>query len=513
MKTKAIAVQTLILCLIAIFVSGLSSCTSSSDDDSSITETSATISGTLTFTSTEIDARLSKVISSTSLDNYLLWVQNRASKRVHFVELDSNGSFSLPITLTDQSLGKNYILGLVQEEPLEFIGTIYKSSTEDASVAYTGFEIEGDVDDISIEFDLNNLHGLISNLEELASVNINEDLQTRIDGERPVGANNAGKGTESRTPDLNTANSIDQDEDGVPDIFDAMNNGQDYDNTDLDNSDESVVYSDSLISAIMFTNLKIDEEFESSYTVTDNAVIVIEVVPVSGANIASIVSDLRHSNFNDAVLHNLPDNYTDVNEEYPSENTPWSDENYTLYEATDSNGETRWTVLFKPENNDFESGNLVRLEVTLDSGDVEYYFVGFNFKFESIVDSTTTAWTDGAGEVNNPYDIPATGNLELTWDLPEDEDGNALSGLTMQLEIFYYDTDQAQIGSMEVYSISGEDATSVTLPSEYIDITPTPSYIQLDINARYPYGDNSSNKVYFRRDTWSEHVQEGEPSS
>ena len=510
MNLKKMALYSLNLFIIAFVITNLSSCSSSSSSSSTTTTSEAEVSGTLSFVeSTQVDSRQMKVISEAiDPENYILWLQNRASSRVHFIDLDENGDFTLPVTLSDQTLGKNFILGIVQKEPLTYVGTIYKTSTENTDIAYTGFDIEGSISDLDIEFDLNKFHGLIQNMDDISSLNVNTDLQTRLDDESPVGVSNAGKGSASKTGSLNSANTIDKDEDGVPDIFDAMNDGQNYDNADENNKYESVLFSDSLVSAIMFTNLKIDEENEDSLTVTDSAVVVIEVVPASGAAIASIVSDLRHTHFNDSTLDRLPSSYTEV-DPYGTEGTLWSASSYQLYEALTSDGDTRWTVLIKPNNNDFESGDLVRLKVTLDSGAIEYYFVGFNFKFESIVDSTTTTWISGAGEHNNPYEISPTGDLDVTWTLPTDEDENDILGLSYQFELFYYDTDENQIDSMVAYTLSGTDITSGTLPASYIDSkTPTPSFIQLDINARFPYGDNSANKVYFRRDGWPEHVQE-----
>lgn len=502
----------LVLCGIVILFTMLTGCSSNSSNDSS-TQSEATLSGSISFVNnTQNSNRLNSIISEgVDPENYILWLQNRGSGRVHFIDLDENGEFTLPVTLSDQTLGKNFILGVVQKEPLTYIGTIYQTSSSNSELGYTGFDIEGSISDLAIEFDLNNFHGLVQNIDTISSLNVNTDLKVRLDNTAPSGASNAGKGAHSKTTELNSVNSIDKDEDGVPDIFDAMNDGQHYDNANENNKVESTLSSDSLISAIMFTNLKIDEANEDDYTVTESAVVVIEVVPAPGSSITSIESDLRHTHFNDSTLDRLPSSYTEV-DTYGAENSLWSDSGssgYTLYKALTPTSETRWTVLIKPNNNDFESGDLVRLKVTLASGDIEYYFVGFNFKFESIVDSTTTAWTSGAGERNDPYEIPETGDLDLTWTLPQDEDGNDILGLSYQFELFYYDTDENQIDSMTVYELPGEDITSGTLPSAYIDAkTPTPSFIQLDINARFPYGDNSANKIYFRRTGWPAHTHE-----
>ena len=63
-----------------------------------------------------------------------------------------------------------------------------------------------------------------------------------------------------------------------------MNDGKEIDNLSAENKTEGATLTDSLESSIMFMNLKIDYEDSETYTVTNNAIVVLEVVPRSSSS-------------------------------------------------------------------------------------------------------------------------------------------------------------------------------------------------------------------------------------
>ena len=142
---------------------------------------------------------------------------------------------------------------------------------------------------------------------------------------------------------------MDPDQDGRPNIFDGMNNGQELDNLNVENKTEGATLTDSLESSIMFMNLKIDYEDSETYTVTDNAIVVLEVVPRSSSLISSIriaeltstsgTSRLIHTNYENSLIEQLPNGFTEV-DTYPTEGTLWSANDYKLFKATNMEGET-----------------------------------------------------------------------------------------------------------------------------------------------------------------------------
>jgi hypothetical protein len=254
----------------------------------------------------------------------------------------------------------------------------------------------------------------------------------------------------------------------------------------------------------MFMNLKVDQASESSYTVTDNALLVIEVRAHSPSDIQSVEVDLLHDSFENATLDKAPDGYTVLSGSHTEDSNWFDGTSYPLYKMQNLEGEIVWTVLFKPGNNNFTPGSLVRLKVTLADSTVEYYLAAINFKFSSIPDNTTS-FTSGVGSRDVPYVVPATGDVTLTWAAPQDEDGLDLEDLEYSLEFFYYDSSEAQVGDRAVQDV-GDDILTATIPAatldEYQDESSPPAYIQVDITARYPYGDNSANKIYIKRSDW-----------
>jgi len=473
----------------------------SGSSNSALNVSSVTVEGTVSLSNLGGNS-----LGTQSIDheNYMLWVQNRYTKRVYSVDLDENGDFELPLGVADnQDLGNNFIFCLIKKDPLTFAGTIMKPVSGNYS---SGIEIDQNVSNFDISFDLSNYIAIMSSPPE--TVRFDPDVNVRVESDMPVGADNAGKGEDSETSSLNQINTIDRDEDGVPDIFDAMNNGQDLDNTDEDNKLESAIFSDTLESVVMFMNLKVDEEYESTYTVTDSATVVVEVVPVDASEIDTIEVDLLHTSFQSATFDRVPGGYTAL-ESGHTEGDTWlqSGQRKLIKMRNTANGNIVWQVIIRPGNNNFNPGSLMRIKVTKTDSSVEYYFTSINFKFQSIVDHTTTGYLSGDGSRSNPYVIPATGNLTLDWNAPQDETGSDLTGLEYSFEFFFYDnaTPENQIGSRQVQTL-GDDVYTGAIPAATLDThassTPSPSMVQIDITSRYEYGDNSANKIYVKRTDW-----------
>lgn len=505
MKTKQI-LNYLLSIAIVLVITGCSN--SSSSTSSSTSYSTVTVAGTVTVDSGISGAMIAngKLLPSASIaqDNYLIWAQNRASNRVYFTELDENGDFSLPVEVADSGdLGSNFMFCIIQKDPLAFLGTIMKSSTENMS---SGFKINSNVSNFSVNFDTSKRGAVLSSTPD--EITIDTSQEVRVDNNnKPLGADNAGKGLASKTGSLNSNNTIDPDQDGVPNIFDAMNNGTDIDNKNESNKYESSLGSDALKSVIMFMNLKVDEEMEDSYTVTDSAVIVIEAIASDPNDIQSIEADLMHTSFKNSTLDRVPGGFTAIDSGH-TENSNWlQGGTYPLYKMQNASGDIVWTVLLKPGNNSFNPGSLVRLKVTLTDSSVEYYFTSINFKFSTIVDHTTSGFLSGDGSRDNPYVVPSTGNVTLNWTAPLDEDGDTLEDLEYSLEFFFYDnsTPENQVGSHQVQEI-GDDIYTGIIPAATIDQydseSPAPSFMQIDITCRYPYGDNSANKIYLKRNDW-----------
>jgi hypothetical protein len=430
--------------------------------------------------------------------DYYLWIQNRATKQVFFAEVALDGTFSLPIGVSTATQGDDFFVGVVSKDPLEFIGPVTLMTS--GSVGSTGMIVDTNISGVTMNFNLTNKTGTLDPAAG-SGVTLNADMEVRLSNGTPVGAGNDGKGAAAMISTLNSSNTIDRDQDGMPDMFDAMNNGQELDNSVDGSWVDMTAQTTKMDKGIMFMNLKIDNALSSSYTVTNDAVIVLEFLPQNASNISLIKALRLHTNYTACQISRLPGGFTEV-DPYPSTGTLWSADSYKLYKATNQSGSTVWTVLLTPKNNSFAPGQLVLIEATYTNGTKDYFWMSVNFKFERIPSDTTT-WTSGNGSQTTPYVIGTTGGTTLTYTAPLDETGNALTGIEYSLELFFYDANHMQVGDRQVITI-GEDVMTATLTEAQIEqyASLSPKSMQIDITARYPYGDNAARKIYVKRSNW-----------
>jgi hypothetical protein len=469
-------------------VAGLiSGCGNSGDSDT--TYTSKNFSGVISLTNVSSDEPTS---------NFMLWIQNRGSKRVYYTDINNDGSFTLDVEVSeDLSSGADFFAGIVQKEPFKFLGPI--TFPIRGSEAGTGLKFNGDVSGVAVDFDVSKGIGEIST-ENAVNLGVDAAFKTRISGGKPVGVGNNGKGSGSFTDSLNTANTIDQDEDGIPDMFDAMNNGRDLDNKLENGFADMTAHSGLFSKGSMFMNMKVDEG--SSFSVTDNASVVLQLQSDFPSNISSIKAKLVHTNYQSATIDKFPNGFTQV-DTYPTEGSLWSSGSFRLYKSLNLEGKTVWTVFIKPGNNSFGPGQLILLEVTKTTGKKEYLWMSLNFKFTDILTDASTWSLGGDGTRNNPYIIPDTGDLTLSYLAPKDESGNDLTDVKYSFEMFFYDSGDQQVGSRQVINV-GKDILTGTLTAAQLDLyaSSNPKYVQIDLTGSYPYGDNAALKVYVKRASW-----------
>ena len=463
----------------------------------------------------------------------MIVIQNQVSNRIYISQIDDNGTFNFDENGSDNKFieyvddsngyGSHFMAMLLTKSPLKVVATAYVENN--SSEGFSGLEITNNIES-GLNFVVNeDNHQMTISQESINALNgisYDEDFKVRLNSNKPVGADEFGKATIAEATSTSQLNKLDPDQDGRPNIFDGMNDGQELDNLNVENKTEGATLTDSLESSIMFMNLKIDYEDSATYTVTSNAIVVLEVVPRSSSSISSIrvaeltstsgSSRLIHTNYQNSLIEQLPNGFTEV-DAYPTEGTLWSANDYKLFKATNMEGSTVYTTLIRPNNNDFEPGDLVLLEVNLTDGSKEYYFNSINFKFQTIPVDTTT-WTHGGdGSNGNPFNILDTGGRVFSWDNPDDETSGELTGLDYQFEIFYYKQNSEgncdphpdnQLGNMLIISDRESGTTDKNDISEAeIDAQGSDTKcIQVDIAGSYPYGDNSALKYYIKRQSW-----------
>lgn len=477
----------------------------SSDDTTSSDTTTDTSTDTHILSGTlSIEGANRKETSSP----YIM-IQNQETSAVYYTQVDSDGSFSVDIDATDSDTSDIYFIGLINDDPFEFAGPVVDYLSDDSS-ANSGIIIDADYSDIDITFDSDNS---LASLSEDSPLAVADDYTLQLIDGAPSGVDSSGKGEASQTTTVSTTNLLDPDEDGVPNIFDAMDDGQNLDNTDADNAIAAVGDSSVATSAIMFMNYKIPVTDTELATITDNAIITIEVTVNDAAAIDSIIGHTVHSNYAAATISPFPVGFTEI-DTYPATNSAWSDSSFSLYHAQNFDGDDIWTVFIAPGNNDFNTGDLIMLEATLTDGTSEYYWVSINFKFESfeLVEDDTNFIFGGDGSVTDPYCILNTGGRVFYWSAPTDETGADLLGLQYDLELFYLygTTPETTINPTDpqFYEI-GEDVyyDNTTITEAVIDLyndeSPSTNVLQVDIKGSYEYGDNTALITFMSRENWN----------
>ena len=505
------------------------SCGKNSSNSNTYTYNSVTLTGTIS----DASSGSSSLAISGSETDYLIMAQNQISNRIYLTQIESDGTFkfnsegaihtSIETVDHPSGHGDHFMFTLIKKDPLELKAIAFQEDS--TSEGYSGIKIDTSLSE-SIQFAYSESdHKITVSETQLNSVNgisINKDFKVRLSNGKPVGIDDFGKSEISKTTDKSSSNILDPDQDGRPNIFDGMNDGANIDNLSEANKTEAATISDSIESSIMFMNLKIDYEDKDSFTVTDNAVIVLEVKPKSTASISSIrVAELNisssgsirllHTNYKTAVIEKIPNGFTAI-DTYPAENSNWSDNDYKLFKATNMTDEVVYTVLIKPKNNNFKPGDLILLEVNLTDGTKEFYFNSLNFKFQTIPTDQTNWTHGGSGSSNDPFKILDSGGRTFTWDNPLDETGIGLSGLSYKFEVFYYKETsgacspnyEAEIINMVIISDreSGVTDKNDISESEIDQAGSTTKCIQLDIAGSYPYGDNAALKYFIERNSW-----------
>ena len=484
-------------CLVLFVLVMLVGC-GNSDIDSSGELTSFNVSGSI----------------SGAVSGLQLLLQNQDTEAVYLATVEENGSFSVDVgTHAENDAGNVFFVSIISNN--RYVGAVVDTyETADTEVS-TGISIASSETDLVIGFDANKGVGILSDNDN--TITFNSTFKTRLSSEKPVGMGSVGKGALSKTTTLELGNKLDKDQDGVPNLFDAMDNGEDLDNTNITTSVAAIAGSAVVSQAIMFMNYKIDVGATDT-TMTNNANITIEVKANDASRITSIVADSVHAHYASSTTTLLPIGFTAI-DSFPSQGTLWSDTGNALYHAQNMAGEDIWTVFLKPNNNDFVAGDLIRLKATLTDGSEEYYWVTIHFKFEdSQLPVDFASWTDGgSGTTTDPYCILDTGGRVFNWAAPRDSSGGSLSGLDYAIELFYLENASPESvvheGVAHVYDL-GEDVTysdgtgDNPLTQAHIDLyesaSPSPNLLQVDIKASYEYGDNTALKIYLARKKWGE---------
>ena len=292
MVTNGFSVYRIFAIVFLGFLLSFLGCSESDDGDSTIELTTYNFSGSV----------------AGSVSGLQLLVQNQDTEKVYVADVESDGSFSVDVgTHEENEAGNVFFVSMVSDN--RYVGAVvadYDSADIEVS---TGVVIVGSETDLNIDYDATKGVGVLSDSDN--TVTLNTVFKTRLNSEKPVGIESVGKGTSSQTSSLELANKLDKDQDGVPNIFDAMDNGQDLDNTDINTSTAAITGSSVVTQATMFMNYKIEKD-DADASVTRDALITIEVKASDASRITSIVADSVHAHYENSVTAQFPDGFEDL---------------------------------------------------------------------------------------------------------------------------------------------------------------------------------------------------------
>ena len=447
--------------------------------------------------------------SSTSSPSFKVFMQNQSTKKVYTTDVDSSGTFSMDIEYDDsQSDGDVFHMALLDKDSLSYLATGVESVATNATNANTGISIQEDVTDLVIDYDDSKSYAVASSATNM--IDFDPDYVSRVDSDEILGVASNGKGASTVTASVSSINKLDPDQDGVPNIFDSMDDGARLDNT-IGSTRQAAVAGSSVASyASMFMNYKIEYIASQSSTITDNAIITIEVKASDASAISSIVADSVNVNYQNSTFAQFPVGFTQI-DTFPAQGTRWDTTGYSLYHAQNMDGEDIWTAFLFPKNNAFDVGDMIRLKATLTDGTVEYYYVSINFKFQDFQLSTdSTTWIHGgSGSKSDPFCILDTGGRVFSWSAPKDELGADLVDVNYQLEFFFYENASVESvvheGIAHVQDV-GIDTYNTSVTESFIDTyesaSPSPNILQVDITSSYEHGDNTAVLIYMARPKW-----------
>ena len=504
--------------ILCVIISALTfSCSDSSSDSttsSSSNLSSVAVSGQLNLTTSNPGPRLYFNTNSVSdASNVKMFLQNQITKKVYTTEVDSDGKFSFNVEVDDtEANGDVFHMGLLNKDTLSYLATGVQSVATNATSATTGVSIQNAVTDLVVDYNAAKSYAVASSASN--KIEFNSNYKSRLNSDTIVGIASNGKGSVSVTASVSSINKLDPDQDGLPNIFDAMDDGSKLDNRVSSTRTSAVAGSSVASHASMFMNYKIEYTASRSATITDNAIITIEVAASNPASISSIVADLVHTNYQNAEFAQFPIGFTAI-DTFPSQGTSWSSTGYKLYHAKNMDAQDVWTTLIYPKNNAFDVGDRIRLKATLTDGTIEYYYLSINFKFNDFqLSSDGTNWIHGgSGSKADPFCILDTGGRVFSWNAPKDETGADLTGLNYQLESFFYETTAPEsvvhTGTTHVQDV-GIDTYYSQLTEAFIDTyetnTPSPNILQVDIKSSYEHGDNTAILIYMTRKKWGSNL-------
>ncbi|MDH5541368.1 MAG: carboxypeptidase-like regulatory domain-containing protein [Nitrospinota bacterium] len=437
------------------------------------------------------DGGSARMAAFSAASNYIVAAVNSSTNQVYKATTGADGSFTisgLPSSSADYTLQ-------ILDNSGKYLGPLTTSSASGGKIS-TGLTSAGQgLGTISIPADMT-AGAIVTDATDVV-VDATEYARANTSG-APVGQLAGGKGADAILSGSKDTGSLDIDHDGVPNIFDADNNGSgtpdDLDSTEKDRGSEGVPSSSGVQGIGTIVNLKIGNTqdvvkmyngtvAEKSATIGSALVIGLTMMPVSGKTISSAVCSAGASWRTTAKVTKPQENYANAD--------LWSSTAGGSYGLNCSG--TGCSLNLWP-GEPISTGDTLFFDITYSDGTTETVVWSVSFGFKDIPklvafkDGTPTSKTDYtlvdivSGTENGTIDKPiihATGNdLWLKYSPPADENGDFLWEDAInhfKFEVFPHDAStfqQVHQADASSWNISG--TVTIAQGPDPIDATTVP---------------------------------------
>ena len=147
----------------------------------------------------------------------------------------------------DATNGNKVYVSLVDKESLRYAGPAV-SGEASSNQKSSGLIVSGNVESLNLTYNTNLKSAEVSIPQSETNISVDTTVKTTVteDGV-PVGVNSVGKQLNGGITNNASANPVDRDLDGVPDVFDAVNDNENLDNTNISNLTEAVLGIDAVL--------------------------------------------------------------------------------------------------------------------------------------------------------------------------------------------------------------------------------------------------------------------------
>lgn len=374
------------------------------------------------------------------------------TKEVYRGTVGADGTFDIP--LPEDEKGHSMVVTIVGPDGKPLGPVVFDSAGSNGT---TGVKPDGEADLGTVEIPSNLGAGAILAGDDgnIEADNLDATTKTRLDGNgAPVGVGSFGKGSGALASGPK-GSGIDADQDGLPDLFDADDNGDGTVDDFEAGASSWALGKPGDVRPNFFMNLKVPVENSAVYysgtadqiadALSTGTVITMEVLSEPGSK--KKMTGVK-------LLTSPAPSYVPLMTLGANGGPLWST---TGYQFT-FNGD-RYEAFTIPHAV-MSPGDTFSVEVSFEDGTTQTYSRMLNFIFKRIprlieygTAGSTVAFDPNDPNQNGTFQKPiifdGTQDLVLEFQPPQDEDGNLLTKLDYQMEMFYYDANGFPVNNID----------------------------------------------------------------